>query len=295
MKKISAIILILILTSVFCFAEKDFHFSLAPRFSLTYGELNELLFGSEGELVSQLDWEQKPLFNVGLEAQTSYKNLIIDASFDYSIPVGNSYMYDSDWNGGEKYSLTKHPIKSSKNINTAASLGYEIKTPVKISVIPLLQFNYIYSDFEADIGSGVRNGRNIRVYGVDYSRHSYFVFAGLAVKSELIEKIVLQAGFYAAPWCYQNSFDYHHGKRHPFSSRETQTSFFSKFKGSISAEIKLDHIFSLKLFSDLLFGLADKGKLYSDYFSQELEFIKDQKSGTVIHQASLGLALNFSF
>ncbi|MCR4579506.1 MAG: omptin family outer membrane protease [Treponema sp.] len=295
MKKLISAILILILTNAFCFAENNFHFSIAPRFSFTCGELNELLFGSEGELVSQLDWEQKGLFNIGLEASAGYKNLILDTSFDYSIPLAASSMQDSDWNNGEKYSLTEHPIYSSQNLNTSASLGYEIKTPARLSVIPQLQFNYIYSDFKAGIGSGVRNGRNIRVYGVDYRRHTYLFFTGLKVKAEIIPGLFLQTGFLLAPFCYQDGLDYHHGKRHPFTSRDVQTSFLTKYKGSLSAEIKLDHIFSLKIFSDLLFGLADRGKLYSDYYSQEFELIKGQQSGAVIHQASFGLALNFSF
>ena len=231
MKKFCAMLLC-ILTSYFCFGQNDFLFSLAPRFSFTYGELTELLYDDDASqtLVSRLDWEQKPLFNIGLEAGFSYKNFLLSAAFDYSFPLGTSYMYDSDWEAREKFSFTKHPLADSKNINTELSFAYELAATNKLSVIPELQFNYIYSDFKADRGSGTRYERSIRVYGVDYNRHSFIIFTGLSVKAEVIEKIFFKTAFFAAPWLYQDCFDYHHGVKHPFSSRDILYASFTKYK-----------------------------------------------------------------
>ena len=138
-KTIPAILFILLINSL-CFGQNDFHFSLAPRLSLTVGELTELLYNGD-EIVSQLDWEQKPLLGLGLSASANYKKLIISADFDYSSPVNTSYMYDSDWEGDVKYSLTKHPIESCKNIDTALTAAYQIPVTSKITVSPALQFN----------------------------------------------------------------------------------------------------------------------------------------------------------
>lgn len=291
MKKLLSILIILLLTS-FCSAQ-DFHFSIAPKFSLTYGELNELLYTADGKVVnSELVWEQKPLFDIGLEAKADYKNLLITAAFDFSLPLGTSHMYDSDWDDGEKWSFTEHQIEYSKSINTEGALGYRFKATPEISIIPQVQFNYIYSAFEAGKGSGVRDGRDIRTYGIDYSRHSFMIFTGLQTQAQLTEKFSIEAGFFTAPWIYQKGYDYHHGVTHPYSTEDYQTGHFSKFKASLSAEFFVDSIFSIEIFSDALFGFVDKGEIEYD---EIMSLYHENQSGANIQRIRTGLAVRFSF
>ncbi len=294
MKKLFALTIAFLLTPLLSFAQNNFHFSLAPRASFTWGELTELLYNNDGTLVSQLDWEQKALFNLGLETKLSFNNCILSAAFDYSAPFGTSYMYDSDWEDGEKYSFTKHPIINTQNYNTELSFAYNIQATRRISVLPELQLNYIYSSFEAANGSGTRYGRDIKVYGVDYKRHSLFVFTGLSVGAELGEKILLKTSFLTAPFLYQYSSDYHHGVKHPFSSRDVQTAFFSKYTFDLSTEFLITNPISLELFTGFLFGFPDKGAIYSDYFGSWAH-ITEQKSGAAINYVKSGLSIKFTF
>ncbi len=287
--------LFLLLFPLLCFGQNNLHFSISPRISLTFGELTELLYDSQEEIASQLDWEEKSLLNLGLEADLNYKNLIVNATFDYSLPLGTSFMYDSDWENGAKYSLTEHPIESIKNIDTALTLAYQLKASPEFFLIPALQINYIFSDFEAGIGSGTRYGRDIRVYGIDYKRHTVIVFAGLSVKAQLLSNFSIKTDFFAAPWNYQYSYDYHHGVQRPFSSYEIQTAYFSKFKVNFSADFTFTKICSLQLFANLLFGVSDKGDFYSDYYSSQVTYVSTQKSGASIHNAKIGSALIFAF
>ena len=295
MKKLIYTLLLFVLSPFLCFGQNNFQFSLAPRYSLTYGELTELLYGYDEELVSQLDWEQKPLLNIGLKTSVNYKGFIISADFDYGIHLPLSYMYDSDWEDGEKYSFTKHPITNSVNIDTSLTAAYQIDATSKISVIPELQLNYLYSYFEAGNGSGVRRGRDIRVYGIDYKRHSFFLFTGIGVKFKPIAAFNISADFMAAPWHYQDSYDYHHGVKHPFSTNDLQYGFFTKYKAGITADFALDNLLALELFTNLLFGFPDKGTFYSDYYSDKMTLIKSQQSGADIYYIKTGLALKFTF
>lgn len=291
MKKLLSILIILLLTS-FCCAQ-DFHFSIAPKFSLTYGELNELLYTADGKVLnSELVWEQKPLFDIGLEASADYKNILLKAAFDFSVPIETSYMYDSDWDDGEKYSFTKHPIEVSQNLNAQGSLGYRFEATSKISIIPQVQFNYIYSAFEAGKGSGVRDGRDIRTYGIDYSRHSFMIFTGLLTQTLFTERFSIGTGFFTAPWIYQKGYDYHHGVTHPYSTEDNQTGHFSKFKVSLSAEYFVDSIFSIEIFSDALFGFVDKGEIEYD---EIMSLYHENQSGANIQRIRTGLAVRFSF
>ena len=292
-KTIPAILFILLINSL-CFGQNDFHFSLAPRLSLTVGELTELLYNGD-EIVSQLDWEQKPLLGLGLSASANYKKLIISADFDYSSPVNTSYMYDSDWEGDVKYSLTKHPIESCKNIDTALTAAYQIPVTSKITVSPALQFNYLYNDFKAGIGSGIRNGRDIRVYGIDYKRHSIFIFTGAAIKFQPISRFFIQADFMVTPWNYQLSYDHHHGVKNPFSTEDIQYGFFTKYKAGLTGSIVLDNVLSLELFAQFLFGFPDKGVIYTDYCSTTMEKSSTQQSGAATTSLKTGAALKFSF
>lgn len=295
MKRYFCAVILALLFPLFCFAQNDFHFSVSPHISILYGELSEILYGFDDEIVSQLDWEQKPLINLGLSSTAAIKNFLISADFDYSLPLANSYMYDSDWENGEKYSFTKHPLTKQQNIDTSLSFAYKISIPFKLFVIPVIQFNYLYSDFEAGNGSGNRHGRNIRVYGVDYKRHSFYIFTGLSVNAQPLSKLTFQIDFLAAPWLYQESLDYHHGVKHPFSTKDIQTGVFTKFKTSLTAEVFLNKTLALQVFTNLLFGFTDKGVLYSDYYTCEMQLIKGQKSGAAIYYIKTGFATKFSF
>ena len=294
MKRLISTILFLLLTSTFCFCLSDFQFSVAPRVSLSFGELNEILYGYDDTIISQLDWEQKPFLDIGIKSEITFKNFLVSASFDYSFPAGTSYMYDSDWDDGKKYSFTTHPLETAKRINTELTLGYKIETPMKIEVIPEIQFNYIFSDFEAGIGSGIRHERNIRVYGIDYRQHAFLLFTGLNVKAEVSPKVLLEAAFYTAPWNYQESYDHHHGVKHPFSTQEFQQGSFSKHKIEIGSNFQINQFFSLGLFTSILFGTTDKGYFYSDYYTTNMELIKTQKCGSAYHLLKAGSHFTFS-
>lgn len=295
MKRCIFPVLLFLLLPLLSFGQNNLHFSISPKFSIMFGELSELLYYNDGTLVSQLDWEQKPLLNIGLKTSGQYKNFIVTADFDYSLPAGTSYMYDSDWENNIKYSFTEHPLQSSKNIDTSLTLAYQIKTTEKISVIPTLQFNYIYSNFEAGIGKGTRNGRNIRVYGVDYKRHSFFIFTGAALKIQPLDFLLIQTDFLISAWLYQNSFDYHHGVKHPFSSLDIQTGFLTKYKAGLTTDFIIRPKISIQVFTNLLFGFSDKGPIYSDYNSINMEKCSTQKSGAAIHYINTGTSVKITF
>ncbi len=294
MKRLLPALLFLILTAPLCFCLDNFQFSIAPRMSFTFGELNEILYASDDTIVSQLDWEEKALFDIGLSSNVVLNNFILGAAFDYSIPAGTSYMYDSDWEDGKKYSLTEHPIKKSINLSSEISAAYKIHVNQKISVLPQLKFDYFYNDFEADKGSGWRNGRDIKVYGIDYKRHSFFIFTGLALNIDFNQLFSLSTDFALAPWGYQYSFDHHHGVKHPFSTEGIQYSLFTKYKADINADFHITSLFTLQSFTNLIFGFPDKGSISSDYSSTSMEEDKTHKSGSAINAIRTGIAVIFS-
>lgn len=297
MKKLISTILFTLLLPLFCFAQNAFHFSLAPRVSFTYGELNEILYGYNGEIVSQLDWNQKPLLNLGLEASASYKRLIVSALFDYSIPLGTSYMYDSDWDNTTKYSYTTHPLISLKNLNAELTFRYILQPASEIFFTPELQLKYMYSSFESDKGSGTRYDRQIKVYEVDYNRHSFFIFAGFSFGLNIFSRFLFNIGLFISPWTYHYCTDYHHGVKNPFSTVEIQHNIFSKIKIGFDTALIINNRIHLQLFTSILLGLPDRGDFYIDYKNSDFGYqtILSQKSGSSISTITSGTSIIFNF
>ena len=297
MKKLISTILFTLLLPLFCFAQNAFHFSLAPRVSFTYGELNEILYGYNGEIVSQLNWNQKPLLNLGLEASAGYKKLIVSALFDYSIPLKTSYMYDTDWNSaGDIESLSKHPIEHTINLNSELSIKYDFQISPAISLLPIISFDYLFTDFNAGIGTKSVYIQYPRANKIDYYRHSFFIFTGLCIKLSPLEKLSLAIDFLTAPFSYQYAYDYHYGTKspYPFSSYEIQTGYFSKFKTNLSADYKIKSFLTLKLFVNLLLSIPDRGDFYTNYYSDSF-YQASQKSGATISSTKIGTAVIFTF
>ena len=304
MKKLITAILFLILSSPLCFSLSDFHFSIEPRISLSYGELNELLYSSDGNLVSQLDWEQKPLFYYGLEADITLKNFRIITLFESSLPVGTSYMYDyDDFDGNGTFDkLSKHPIDRTINFNTELTFSYNLQLSSAFTIIPLLHFQYLFNKFEADKGLilfGQRTqGKTVYANKIDYLRHSFFIFSGISLKISPLKKSFFTVDFLISPWGYQYAIDYHHGSgkdpRYPFSTYDYIYSYFSKFKFNVSANCIINSFFSIQVFTSFLFGSADNGYFYTDYESDEL-YLSSQKSGAKINYIKTGLSLRFNF
>ena len=294
MKRIFIVICLSIFFPLFCFSENKINFSISQNISLSFTQLDEILYISDGTECSHLIWNQKPLLDFGLASSLEINNFSIAIGFDYSIPLGKSNMTDSDWIDGEKYSYTIHPIEKSKKINAFSSIKCNIKVVDFLSIEPIIEIDYIFNDIKAGNGTGKRNNRNIKVYGIDYTRHSFFFFTGLGFDFRLPRDIYVYSDFILSPYCYQYSYNYHHGVNHPFSAEEKQKGNFSKYKATILLGKKINHTLSLVLFSNYIFGTIDKGLFYTDYYSDNISYISDQKSGSSIYSINIGISTNFA-
>lgn len=291
MKK-SVLVLVLLYICTFCFCRNKNDFSLSPHSGACIGQLQEYLYSGD-ELVSLLEWPEMPLFYAGFCACVRFNLLSFYLDFDCSLPFSFGKMHDYDWEGGLLYSHTAHPLKKSQRYVLAFGTSYEFLISEKVIVFPELQLNCFYNSFEADSGRGIRRNREIKVYGIDYLRHSLYLMAGTGIRFELPHDFYIKTDILISPFTFQYCYDYHKGVKHPFSTYEYQTGFFSKYKIGLSAGLKINEYFSLNLFSAVLFGFPDKGKIYSDYYSEQIELISDQRGGSGIFEAKFGVSADF--
>ena len=297
MKKAQALAIILYFTCAFCQAEKKTSLSLSPHIGFTFGQLDEILYAPDGSIRSLLEWEEKPLINIGLSADLELNNFSIISSFEYGTKIANPQMYDSDWSDGIKYSYTTHPLESSKEINAGLQLAYKLLSKTFISLSPAIELQYMYDSFNSGTGSGTRNDRQIRVNKVDYSRHTLFTFTGIKINSDINKYISLKAAFFISPYTFQYARDYHHGTKepYPFTALELQDCFFSKYKFAATFSWHFTKLFTLDFYSNVIFGGTDKGTYFSDYYRDEIVRITDQQTGSKLFSTKFGIATTFKF
>ena len=280
---------------------------LQPAFSCTIGKMNESIYSSKGYKCSLLEWEQKPLWNYGITVFTAFKNFGITAEFDSALPVSCGKMYDSDWNSnGIKTTYSIHELTAETNLNTEFSLSYIIKLDRIFQIIPFVQAQYSYNSFEARNGEGwyggaaySKTGKDVswndenaayyKVYGIDYLRHSFYLFTGFSFQLYITEKIKTELLLSVSPFTYTSAIDHHHGKYNDFRFQEIQYGYFSRFKTGIKLEYSINSLIDAGMFFQAVLGTEDKGKLYSDYWTEKLTLVDNQKSGADIQSYRLSL------
>lgn len=283
MHKKSAGFLILFSLAAFCFCKEPPTFTVSPFAGWNVCSLDEILYDTDDNLRSLLEWDQKNLFETGLCLTVTFPKCQAALLFSYSFPTAQGKMTDSDRSAGQKYSETKHPVLKTKNINTQFDFSYTVFQNDFFTLAPALQVQYLYSSFNAGNGEGIRNGRNIKVYGIDYYRHSVFSFLGVQTKFQLLPKLYLGADFLVSPFCYQNGFDYHQGVANPFSSRDIQKGFFSKFKTTANAGFDFNERLALETQFSVIWGSTDKGILYTDYFSGSMALAWEKSGSRILY------------
>lgn len=293
MKKTHTFLFIIFFISIFCHAKIKTSLSLSPHIGFTFGQFDEILYAPDETMCSLLEWEQKPLLNLGLSVNLELNNFSIISSFEYGTKIANPQMYDSDWSDGIKYSYTIHPLESSREINTQFKIAYNIFPHHSISLFPEIEIKYMYASFNAGRGAGIRNDRQIKVYGVDYTRHSLFFFTGLKFSTNLNSFTTIDTDFMVAPYIYQYATDFHHGVKNPFTSIEIQDGYFSKFKFSTALKFKLTNKINLDFYTHFLFGNITKGDFYSNYYRDEISKFTDQQSGSNLFSTKIELAVTY--
>ena len=292
-KHLALPLIFLINTSLF--ANNIFSFCITPHAGVTFSQVDEILYDSNGEQCSLLEWEQKPVVDAGFSLDFQLNRFLISTDFEASFLAGDSKMTDTDWSNGQKYSVTVHPLEDSNNFDTSIMFAYKINSPKCqwLTLQPELQLEYKYIDFDAGNGKGVRYDRNIKVYGVDLTRHSFFVFTGIKGIAEIGNRFNIAAEFLFAPYTYQYEKDFHKGVKNPFTSIEIQKGYFSKFKAGLSAGIKLNEKLAVNLFSQVLFGTKEKGDFDSNYYTEKITKFDDQQSGTNIFAFKCGVSTSY--
>lgn len=293
-KRISLFFILFISQTLF-----SLDFFIAPYTGVMFGKLGEYLYdSSDSYICSYLEWEEKPLCFIGLDAGLEHNNFQFDVAFDYTLPLACGRMYDSDWNeDGLKH--TYSIFESNKNtlgLNTIINTQYSFPVTENFNITPALQLQYNYYSFEARNGIGYygseaytgqpdvwwndESAKKYRVSGIDYLRHTFFTWIGSNFDYNF-GKHSIGLGLFVAPFTYTSAIDYHTDEKNlgrDYSLQEIQYCYFDRFKINYNYKYNFNQKITLFINSDFLYGFKSKGHINTTYFTGRWHRI-GQKSG----------------
>ena len=293
-KRISLFFILFISQTLF-----SLDFFIAPYTGVMFGKLGEYLYdSSDSYICSYLEWEEKPLCFIGLDAGLEYNNFQFDVAFDYTLPLACGKMYDNDWNeDGIKH--TYSIFESNKNtlgLNTIINTQYSFPVTENFNITPALQLQYNYYSFEARNGIGYygseaytgqpdvwwndESAKKYRVSGIDYLRHTFFTWIGSNFDYNF-GKHSIGLGLFVAPLTYTSAIDYHTDEKNlgrDYSLQEIQYSYFDRFKINFDYGYELNQKITFYINSNFLYGFNSKGHINTTYFTGRWHRI-GQKSG----------------
>lgn len=323
--KSSISLFFIFLTSSFVYAnpgskagtQNNFNLSIIPQISYTTGTLQEILYYYQpsDKKISILEWERR-LFTFGAQVNSNYKNLHLDFSFATALKNALcGQMRDSDFLNEKDYSMkTTYSVGDnySKDFYSAdCSIYYDFNIAKFVKFSPVAQIQYNYDSFYRPDAKGwysdgshhwndpsstkypyhnESTGKTYRLAQIDYFRHSFFTWSGLAVSVKISDKINFNICALTSPFAYFYSIDTHFAQDRATKklfgkhTKMEQNSIFSFLKMNLQMFVQLTDKIELKLGLETLFNIkTDKGTLYTDYYldTKQDGYIKlDQKTSS---------------
>ena len=312
--------------AVFIFSQLHaVEFSIKPRTGFVYGSMNKYIFSSRTEqMLSCLEWETKPLWTAGLELSVQGKYFGVRAAGDIAFPgiCGKmhdwDYYYDDEYPSGNACNYSISDNDAYRSINTELGFFFRPGKIGKLELVPAVEAQYTFDSFESKNGHGwygrdaySTTGKNesydsvyakkVKVLGVEYYRHTFYLWTGLDLVLEAVEfpggqRLNFTAGLALSPFTYTSSMDHHLSKTNSdYHQMEIEYSVFTRIKWTLKAEYFMFPGFSINAGAQWIYGTLEKGDIYTDVYSSGDMVLSSQKTGADIMQcrASLGCTVKF--
>ncbi|MDR0443114.1 MAG: omptin family outer membrane protease [Treponema sp.] len=286
--------------------EKNYHFSIGTQFGLVHGQSMEVVYPTytKGELLSELQWDMKPVFYYGAQAEFSrvdpMKGIGFFSMISYKSGVtGDSgIMEDRDWESMENDALTKYSKHTNKTrelhwLDAAIGVSFPVKSYFYIT--PFLSGTWMHFSFTArDIylkyarvkTSNLLTGAGETFYPIDddpdevsltgddirYSQDWLLIAAGFTIGRKLSADFNFDLTFQITPFTVCLATDEHLATKHTYVDY-THQGLFLEPRGKITYTLRQLE-FSLELAWRYI-GLT-RGETYikvgdGDYFYSENE------------------------
>ena len=161
-------VLVIILNSAYCQdSKRNYGFSIGPQAGLVYGQSLELVDSipedTKGELLSELKWDLKPVYYIGIQIDigridiTSDPGFFTSLSFKAGYPADSGIIENRDWMSVENNALTHfstHTNRTNSFFMADGAIGATLPVNSYIYFKPYIGGSWMYISFTGRGGQG---------------------------------------------------------------------------------------------------------------------------------------------
>lgn len=225
-KKLFALITALTLSN-FLFA---LDFKITGYTGLSFGTIEEELYASKARyLVSYLEWEEKPLVDLGAIFQVNHSLFFANINLTTALPLNCGNMYDSDYDSTKQYLYSINQNKAGLNIQGDFFTGIKALTVDDFTLSPVIGLSLYYKNFTASNGyswNGSENKTGItgnvpwdspqavfvpqgKLSDVEITMKNLTAWLGFSFEYKFLEKFYCSFGAFVSPYAYTWFLDDH--------------------------------------------------------------------------------------
>ncbi|MCL2174536.1 MAG: omptin family outer membrane protease [Treponema sp.] len=214
---------------------RKYEYIIAPFFGVIHGQSTELVYPviTKGELLSELIWDIKPVFYLGLKFDAGRRNIMeglgvfASAAVKIGIPGDSGIMEDRDWQSVIDNALTNfssHTNKTNEFFNVDVLIGMSI--PLKyLYITPYISGSWMRFSFAGRDGykKYARGFGNNIYYPIDddpdvdyfsgevikYKQDWFLLAPGFIIGTNILSPFTFELSFQISPLTYCESIDYH--------------------------------------------------------------------------------------
>ena len=295
---------------------RKYSFGIAPLFGIVHGQSIELVYptNTKGKFLSELLWDIKPVFYLGLEFEVKPKKIMNELGFLASaavkigIPGDTGIMEDRDWQSIENNALTNFSSHTNKtNEFYWIDLVAGISVPLKYSYIApyisgsWMRFSFAgrdgYRRYARTSGKGTYYPINdnpdtgdFTGKVIEYEQNWFLLAPGFTIGTDILSPFSFNLSFQISPLIYCMAVDQH------LLIGDTYYDFTS-FGLFLEPKINVSYKFKMLDFS-LEFAyryINSRGKTYKRAANSNRDVLVANKSGTGLSTIDVRFLLGINF
>jgi outer membrane protease len=211
--------------------ESRFHFSAGWQSGLVYGKAVEIVYPvpeeTKGELLSELLWDMKPVYYLGVQLDFNYAALKRDPgffgslSFKAGIPRDSGNLEDRDWRSNTTSDLTHFTTHTNKTLNfiwldALIGAGSSLPRLPYFYIKQFISFSWSYFSFSGRdgggkhwIGSPLENNLTWTGEVIRYRQHWLLIGGGFSFGTKIFDPVNFEISFRVSPFTYCAAVDEH--------------------------------------------------------------------------------------
>lgn len=275
LKKISIILFFILAFAGKLCAFELFQFSVAPKYGLEYGQMNEFLMYKNGNERSELNWEINTINLLGFDTSIGWEMILVKVDCMWGFPKSSGNLYDSDWLNTSNYRMKTNYSENENSVDYLGNLGVKLSINLKIfdfwRILPYLSISYNRIKFSAENGYGwygdtskttdsqyhywydseSKKYSTGELCPIDYDRETFNYVIGIETSFTFFSRYILSLDFGLAIFTQVNSIDNHYSD----FDKSSYTAYLDKMQGYFKS-FSLGTDIDIKIWNGLSAGIG---------------------------------------